>query len=138
MIKSATMALKDMSALPHKFYDPEDPRVEVLYGDISGQYLQTYLIGSQLGKGSFGSVFEATEHKTQTGHVVKISKDFIIMGKEIQALKAFHGSKPKEGAAVPHVLAYGMFSNIVDRKKNLYSFYVMPRYGKDIESFFQE
>jgi len=48
-----------MSSIPPKVYDPEDPRVELLYGSLEGQYIQTYLIGKRLGKGSFGSVFEA-------------------------------------------------------------------------------
>lgn len=30
-----------------------------------------------------------------------------------------------------------MFSNIVEGKKTLYSFYTMPRFGKDIEQYFQ-
>ena len=59
------------------------------------------------------------------------------MGKEIQALKAFHNSKPNDASIVPKVMSYGMFNNIVEGKKNLYSFYVMPKYGKDIEQYFQ-
>jgi hypothetical protein len=48
-----------MSSIPPKVYDSEDPRVEVLFGSLEGQYISTYLIGKRLGKGSFGSVFEA-------------------------------------------------------------------------------
>ena len=48
-----------LNSIPPKVYDPEDPRVELLYGSLEGQYIQTYLIGKRLGKGSFGSVFEA-------------------------------------------------------------------------------
>ena len=39
---------------------------------------------------------------------------------------------------VPKVIAYGMFNNIVEGQKNLYSFYIMPRFGKDIETYFTE
>lgn len=59
------------------------------------------------------------------------------MGKEIQSLKAFHSSNPANASVVPKVLSYGMFSNIVDGKKILYSFYTMQRYGKDLEQYFQ-
>ena len=94
------------------------------------------MVGKKLGKGSFGSVYEAIDMRTQSGYVIKISKDFAIMGKEIQALKAFHSANPKDGEVVPKVIAYGMFNNIVEGRKNIYSFYIMPRYGKDIESYF--
>lgn len=60
------------------------------------------------------------------------------MGKEIQAMKAFHSANPKDSDMVPKVIAYGMFNNVVEGHKNLYSFYIMPRYGKDIESFFSD
>jgi serine/threonine protein kinase len=60
------------------------------------------------------------------------------MGKEIQAMKAFHAANPKDGEMVPKVIAYGMFNNIVEGQKNLYSFYIMPRFGKDIETYFTE
>ena len=56
--------VKDMSSIPPKVYDPEDPRVELIYGEIEGQYIQTYYIGKKLGKGSFGCVFEATDLRT--------------------------------------------------------------------------
>ena len=95
-------------------------------------------MGKKLGKGSFGSVYEAYDVRTQSGYVIKISKDFTIMGKEIQAMKAFHAANPKDGEMVPKVIAYGMFNNVTEDRKNLYSFYVMPRFGEDIESYFQE
>lgn len=81
--QSVHSPIKDMSGMPPKVYDIDDPRVEVLFGDIEGQVLQTYLIGPKLGKGSFGSVYEATDLSTQSGYVIKISKDFMVMGKEI-------------------------------------------------------
>jgi serine/threonine protein kinase len=62
----------------------------------------------------------------------------MVMGREIQALKAFHTSNPRDRSVVPNVIAYGMFGNIVDGHKTLYSFYVMPKYGKDIDSYFHE
>ena len=96
------------------------------------------MVGGRLGKGSFGSVYEAFDVRSQTGYVIKISKDFTIMGKEIQAMKAFHSANPKDGENVPKVIAYGMFNNVIEGHKNLYSFYVMPRFGKDIDSYFTE
>jgi serine/threonine protein kinase len=127
-----------MYCIPPKVYDPEDPRVELLTGDIRGQFILTYLIGEKIGKGSFGSVYEATDIHSSKIFVIKISKDFMVMGREIQALKAFHNSNPRDRNVVPNVLAYGMFGNVVEGQKTLYSFYVMPKYGKDIDSYFHE
>lgn len=31
-----------------------------------------------------------------------------------------------------------MFNNVIEGRKNLFSFYVMPKYGKDMETYFTE
>ena len=33
-MQSAECAQKDMPSIPKKVYDPEDPRVEMIFGDI--------------------------------------------------------------------------------------------------------
>ena len=70
--------------------------------------------------------------------MVKVSKDFMLMGREIHGLKAFHSSNPKNPDVVPKVYKYGMFNQLIDGEKQLYSYYVMPRYGKDIEQYFKK
>ena len=51
--------------VPHqRVYDRDDPRVQIIFGDLTGHLLSDYVVGAKLGKGSFGSVYEAYEQGT--------------------------------------------------------------------------
>jgi serine/threonine protein kinase len=106
--------------------------VQVLFGkELSGNVLlNQFLITNKLGQGAFGDVYEVrdiTQLEQVIPLVLKVSKDFKIMAREIQAMKAFRRRHEAESLqsgsfnnmaeymrslVVPQVLSYGMFTQM--------------------------
>jgi serine/threonine protein kinase len=88
--------------------------VQVFFGkELTGNVLHNqFLITDKLGKGSFGDVYEVrdiTQPEQLIPLVLKVSKDFKIMGKEIQAMKAFrrrHEAEALESGAFKDMAEY--------------------------------
>jgi serine/threonine protein kinase len=88
--------------------------VQVLFGkELTGNVLlNQFQITNKLGQGAFGDVYEVrdiNQLEQVLPLVLKVSKDFKIMGKEIQAMKAFmrrHEAEALESGAFKNMTEY--------------------------------
>lgn len=83
-------------------------------GELPGQVLKDrYLIGRHIDNGSFGQVYKIIDLQNQTRPlVIKISSDYKLFGKEINAMKkSFKKSQEIQSdplCSSPEVIEYGM------------------------------
>ena len=94
----------------------------MIKGEISGQVLKDrYLVGRHIDNGSFGQVYKIIDLQNETRPlVIKISTDYKLFGKEINAMKkSFKKSQEIHNdskSSIPEVVEYGM---IIKNSDNL-------------------
>lgn len=107
-----------------------------------------FLIGNEIDRGSFGSVFKIVDLQDKSRPLVaKICKDYKLFAKEITAMKNIWRSnalylKP-HNVLTPEVVEFGMIM-VADQNEQapskdnpLMSYLIMPRYGKNLDTYFE-
>ena len=135
----------------------------IVCNDLIGSILKKrYMVGNQLDEGSFGCIYDCVDlTDTKKNLVIKVSTNYQMLGREIQALKDIKSNEmfdkfeyPYE--YVPEIIAKGMFISELPEgagnhdepnsddsydlrdTKQLMSYYVMEKYGKNLESMFTQ
>ena len=94
----------------------------MIKGEISGQVLkERYLVGRHIDNGSFGQVYKVVDLQNQARPlVIKISLDYKLFGKEINAMKKSYKKSLEihndSKCSTPEVVEYGM---IIKNSDNL-------------------
>jgi serine/threonine protein kinase len=93
--------------------------------------------------GSFGKVFKCTDLQDKNrALVVKIASDYKQFGNEINSMRKIYKKQSKDISkySTPEVVEYGMilFNNQDTLKEELLSYMIMPRYGQNLEHFFEK
>ena len=127
---------------------------------IEGSVLKSrFLVNHPLDQGSFGTIYECIDlDKPSSINVIKISNNYRMLGNEIEALKDIKNTERENNFDYPYdytplVVSKGMFilqkdnmemeedSNDMNGEspgKQFMSFYVMPKYGKNLETYFNQ
>jgi len=137
--------------------DPSDSKkniyLEVINEEnIEGQVLKNrFMVSNPLDQGSFGMIYDCIDlNKPSCINVVKVSDNYQMLGREIEALKDIK-AKDKTGEYdypydyTPSVVSKGMFilekpsqAHMENRDKAFMSYYVMTKYGRNLENIFAE
>jgi len=91
--------------------------LEIIVGnDLIGSVLKKkYMIGNQLDEGSFGSIYDCVDLTDTTKNlVIKVSTNYQMLGREIQALKDIQSNEVFDKFEypykyVPELISKGMF-----------------------------
>ena len=121
----------------------------MIKGEISGQVLkERYLVGRHIDNGSFGQVYKVVDLQNQARPlVIKISLDYKLFGKEINAMKKSYKKSLEihsdHKSSIPEVVEYGMIiknsDNLLEQEEPvLMSYMIMPRYGGNLENYFEK
>ena len=122
------------------------------------------MVSHPLDQGSFGTVYECIDlNKPNSMYVIKVSDNYQMLGREIEALKDIKSKETKLNMQYPYdyipvIVSKGMFilekpsqdllamPNSTDfddnselqmsEDKKFLSFYVMPKYGNNLEQLF--
>ena len=128
----------------------EQNQIEMIKGELTGQILKgRYLIGRHIDNGSFGQVHKIIDLQDKTRPlVIKISADYKLFGKEINAMKKAYKKTSDfvgkdQSCSIPEVVEYGM---IIQSSQNLQSneepvlmsYMIMPRFGSNLENYFEK
>lgn len=92
--------------------------------------------------GSYGEVYKCIDLENKHRPlVVKIASDYKQFGYEINAMRTVYKKQAKNGTEhhTPEVVQYGMilFNNTTTMKEELLSYMIMPRYGQNLETCFE-
>ena len=135
--------------------DQKDVYLEVISSpQLEGQVIKKrYMIMHALDKGSFGTIYECVDlNKPDSVFVMKVSDNYQMLGREIEALKSIKAIIKQQKIQYPYdfvplISGKGMFIFDKDgsgdqnqsmqvenqQDKNFLSYYVMPKYGKNLE-----
>ena len=130
--------------------------VDVVTSQIVGCILKSrYLIGRQLDQGSFGKIYKVIDLEDKDRPlVIKICAQTNLFAKEVSAMQNITSRKNVSECSMeidtPEVIAYGMLmvsddasvkiklSKKSDAEKNMLSYLIMPRFGRNIEQYFEK
>jgi len=119
-------------------------QIDEIQNKIEGSVLKgRYAIGRLIDRGSFGRVFKCIDLQDKNRPlVVKIASDYKQFGNEINSMRKIYKKKSNNFSkySTPEVVEYGMilFKNQTTIKEELLSYMIMPRYGQNLEHFFEK
>lgn len=119
-------------------------QIDEIQNKIEGSVLKTrYVIGRLIDKGSFGKVFKCIDLQNKNRPlVVKIASDYKQFGNEINSMRKIYKKQSHNISkySTPEVVEYGMilFTTQATIKEELLSYMIMPRYGQNLEHFFEK
>lgn len=102
---------------------------------VGGVLKDRYIIGRFLDQGSNGLVHKITDKENpQAQLVIKLASDAASFGSEVSCMKRI--AKHSTGRFnTPQVVSYGM---AVRGEDNLLAWVIMPRYGTNLENYFEK
>lgn len=121
----------------------ENNIIDEIQGTLEGSVIkQRFQIARLIDCGSFGKVYKCVDLLQKNKPlVIKITEDYRQFGQEINAMKKVFSkqSSRKTNFSTPEVVDYGMilFTANKDKEEELLSYMVMPRYGQNLESYFE-